>query len=49
MRCNGILEEISLTFSTGTAVPIGVDVLVYKGRNLSEMTILGSFGTYLPD
>ena len=44
-----IREEISLTFSTGAAVPVGVDILVCNGRNMNVMTILGSFGAYLLD
>ena len=27
----GSMEEISFTFSTGTAVPVGVDILVFDG------------------
>ena len=41
------MEDISLSFSTGTAVPVGVDILVCNGCNLTAMTILGSPGKYL--
>ena len=41
-----ILEEIS--FSTRTAIPVSVDIVVCIERNLNVLTILGSFGTYLP-
>ena len=43
------LEEISLTFLTGTAIPAGVDILAFDGWNLNVKTILNSFSIHLPD
>ena len=40
-------EVISLTFSTGAAVPVGIDILAYNGVNLIVKTILSSFGIRL--
>ena len=36
-------EEVSLTFSTGTVVPVGVDIWACRGWNFDVMTILDSF------
>ena len=47
--CLGKSEEISLTFLTGTAIPVGIDILVCNGWNLNAVTILGSFGINLPN
>ena len=43
------MEESSLTFSSGTGVPVGVDILACNGLNLNVKTILSSFGIHLPD
>ena len=45
----GLKEESPLTFWTGTAVPVGVDILACDGRNVNVMTVLSSFGILLPD
>ena len=37
------MEEISLTSSTGTAVSVGIDILICNGSNFNAMTILASF------
>ena len=42
-------EESSLNFSSGTAVPVGVEILAFNGLNLNVKTILCSFGINLPD
>ena len=43
------LEEISLTFSSGMGIPVGVDILACDGWNLIVKTNLSSFGIHLPD
>ena len=44
-----VMEGSSLTFSSGTGVPVGVDILACNGWNLNVKTILSSFGIHLPD
>ena len=43
------MEESSLTFSSGTGVPVGVDILACNGCNLNVKTVLSSYGIHLPD
>jgi len=44
-----ILEESSLTFSLGTGIPVGVNILACNGWNLNVKTVLSSLGIHLPD
>ena len=38
-----------MTLSSGTGIPVGVDILICNGLNLNVKTILSSFCIHLPD